>query len=77
MASVIMKLQTSRLRYIQSFLLCASKEWWTSVYAKDRIESAGGVEAARGVANERACPQTGVALRRSNPRQRERENERS
>ena len=37
----------------------------------------GGVEAARGVVLKRACPQTGVALRRSNPRQRERENERS
>ena len=45
--------------------------------AKERIESAGGVEAARGVVLKRTCPQTGVALRRSNPRQRERENERS
>ena len=30
---------------------------------------------ARGVVLKRACPQTGVALRRRNPRQRERENE--
>jgi hypothetical protein len=38
--------------------------------------SDGGVEATRGVALKRSCPQTGVALRCSNPRQRERENER-
>src|SRR4029077_3485758 len=43
--------------------------------ANESIGSAGGVEAARSVASERACPQTGVGLRRSNPRQRERENE--
>ena len=40
-------------------------------------KSDGGVVAARGVVLKRVCPQTGVALRRSNPRQRERENERS
>jgi hypothetical protein len=38
-------------------------------------ESDGGVVDARGVANERVCPQTGVGLRRRNPRQRERQNE--
>jgi hypothetical protein len=38
---------------------------------------ATAVEALRGVALKRACPQTGVGLRRSDPRQRERENERN
>ena len=45
--------------------------------AKERIDSDSGVVAARSVALKRPCPQTGVALRRSNPRQRERENERN
>ena len=45
--------------------------------AKERLESNRGVVEARGVANERVCPQTGVGLRRRNPRQRERENERN
>jgi hypothetical protein len=44
--------------------------------AKERLVSDGGVEATSGVALKRSCPQTGVALRQSNPRQRERENER-
>jgi hypothetical protein len=43
--------------------------------AKERIESGGGVESARGVVTEHSCPQTGVALRPSNPRQREPEND--
>jgi hypothetical protein len=43
----------------------------------ERIDSAGAVGAARGVILKRACPKTGVALRRSNARQRQRENERS
>jgi hypothetical protein len=44
-------------------------------FAKERIDTDGGVETARSVFLKRACPQTGVALRCSNPRQRERENE--
>jgi hypothetical protein len=45
--------------------------------AKERTESGGRVVAARGVVLKCAYPQTGVSLRRSNPRQRERENNRS
>jgi hypothetical protein len=45
--------------------------------AKQSIDSDGGVELARSVVLKRACPQTGVGLGCSNPRQRERENERS
>ena len=41
------------------------------------IESDGGVVGTCGVAEQRPCPQAGVALRRRNPRQRERANERS
>src|SRR4030095_167142 len=42
---------------------------------KERVESDGGVKVTRGVGPKRVYPKTGVALRRSNPRQRERENE--
>ena len=48
------------------------------VLLKERIESDGGVESCPWCCLlKRACPQTGVGLRRRNPRQRERENERS
>ena len=47
------------------------------VLQKSASGSDGGVVAARGVVLKCACPQTGVALRRSNPRQREREYERN
>ena len=47
------------------------------VFQKESLESDGGVEAAGAVVPKRAGPQTGVALRRSNRRQREREHERN
>jgi hypothetical protein len=43
--------------------------------ASERIDPNGGVGAPRRVALKRSCPQTGVGLRRRNPRQRERQNE--
>jgi hypothetical protein len=45
--------------------------------AKERVESDGGVEGAGGVVLKRACPKTAVALRPSDFRQRQREDERS
>ena len=45
--------------------------------ATERTESVGDVGGARGVVLKRACSKTCVNLRRSDPRQRGRENKRS
>ena len=62
------QLEKRHLTLEVSFRLCvAGREPRPSCFF-ERIESEGGVKAARGVVLERVCPKTGVALSPSNPR---------